>query len=247
MQLDRKPCAFRGGEHASDLVAREGNPLAKPVDGVDQAFVRQRRDHRVGDISDIGVTFVGEFGRQRVCAKERRADRDVALLGELARDAERFALGVKVEPIAGFDFDRADALGDQSVQTPERRSEEFVFARGAGRAHGGKNAAAFAGDLFIRGAGEPELEFVRPVAPVNEVGVAIDQRRRDPAALAIDDAGAVAPCRRKLVLRANESDASFARGDRAGLDDSKPRPRLATSVARRALSQTVSRRLGAFV
>ena len=113
MQLDRKPCAFRGGEHAGDLVRRERNPLAKPVDGVDQAFARQRRDHRVGDISDIGVTFVGEFGRQRVGAQERRADRDVTLLGELARDAERFALGVKVEPIAGFHFDRAYALGDQ--------------------------------------------------------------------------------------------------------------------------------------
>ena len=128
-------------------------------------------------------------------AEERRADRDVALLRELARDAERFALGVKVEPIAGFDFDRADALGDQSVQSLERRSEELVFTRVAGRADGGKNAAAFAGDLFVGRAREPELEFVRPVAPVNEVGVAIDQGRRDPAALAIDDAGAVAPCR----------------------------------------------------
>ena len=83
-------------------------------------------------------------------AQERRADRDVALFGESARDAERFALGVKVEPIAGFDFDRADALGDKSVQSLERRSDELVFACGAGRADGGKNAAAFASDLFIR-------------------------------------------------------------------------------------------------
>ncbi len=158
-------------------------------------------------------------------AEERRADRDIALLGESARDAERLALGVKVEPIAGFDFDRADALGDKSVQSLERRSDELVFARGAGRPHSGKNAAAFASDLFIGSAGEPQLEFVRPVAAVNEVGVAIDQGGRNPAALAIDHPGAVAPCRRKLVLRADESNASLARGDGARLDDPKPRLR----------------------
>ena len=181
-------------------------------------------------------------------AEERRADRDIALFGEPARDAERFALGGKVEPIAGFDFDRAYALGDKSVQPPERRSDELVFARGAGRADSGKNAAAFAGDLFISGAGEPELEFVRPIAAIDEVGVAIDQGGRDPAAFAIDDAlSAVAPCGRKLVLRAGEDNSSFARGDRAGFDDPQPRPPFDASVARRALSQTVSRWLGAFV
>ena len=36
MQLDRKPSAPRRGEHARDLVAREGDRLAKAVDGVDQ-------------------------------------------------------------------------------------------------------------------------------------------------------------------------------------------------------------------
>ena len=83
---------------------------------------------------------------------------------------------------------------------------------------GGKNAAACAGDLFIRGAGESELEFVRPIAPVNKVRVAIDQSGRNPAALAIDDAGVVAPYGRKLILRAREFDASFACCDRAGLN-----------------------------
>ena len=145
---------------------------------------------------DIGVALVGEFGRERVRAEERRADRDIALFGEAARGAERFALGVEVEPIAGFDFDCADALGDKSVQSLERRSDELVFARGAGRPDGGKNAAAFAGDLFIGCAGEPELEFVRPVAAVDEVGVAIDQSGRNPAAFAIDYARAVRTPRR---------------------------------------------------
>src|SRR5271166_4328134 len=95
---------------------------------------------------------------------------------------------------AGFDFDRPDALGEQGVQPPQRRSDELVFARRAGRAHGRKDSSALTGDLFIRGAREPELEFARPVAAVDEVGVAIDERRRDPSTFAVDRARAVAPC-----------------------------------------------------
>ena len=47
VQLDRKPRPARGVEHAGDLVARERDALAKPVDGVDQAL----RSASVGIIS----------------------------------------------------------------------------------------------------------------------------------------------------------------------------------------------------
>ena len=224
MQLDRKPRSSRRVEHASDLVAREGDGLAKPVNGVDQAFAGERREHLVGDIGDIGGAFVCEFRRKRVRAKERRANRDSALLGEPARDAERFALGGKFEPIAGFHFDGPDALGDQRVEPPQRRSQQLLFGRGARRADGRQDSAAFAGDLFIGGAREPELEFVRPIAAVNEVRVAIDQGGRDPAAFAVDGARAVAPRGGKLALRTGESDSPLARGYRAGLDDANAWP-----------------------
>ena len=156
-------------------------------------------------------------------AQERRADRDIALFSEPACDGERFALCGKVEPIAGFDFDRADALGDKGVQSPQRRPDELVFACRAGRSDSGKNAAAFASDLFVRCAGEPELEFVRPIAAVNEVGVAIDQGGRNPAALAIDDAARGRAMRAGSSSSAtNESNTSFACSDGAGFDDAKP-------------------------
>ena len=64
---------------------------------------------------------------------------------------------------------------------------------------------------------------MRTIAPVNEVGVAIDQRGRDPAPFAIDDPLSGARRGWKLVLRPTKSDPSFARGDRAGFDDSEPR------------------------
>ena len=82
-------------------------------------------------------------------AEERRPDGDRALIGEPARDAERFALGGEFESVAGFDFDRPDAVGDQGVQPPQRGLDELVFGRCAGRAHGRKDSSALAGDLFI--------------------------------------------------------------------------------------------------
>ena len=51
------------------------------------------------------------------------------------------------------------------------------------------DAAAGTRDLVIGGAGEPKLELVRPVAAVDDVGVAVDQTRRDPAAVAVDGLG----------------------------------------------------------
>ena len=212
-----------GGEHARDLVAGERNLLAKAVNSVDQPFARERWDHCVGDIRHIGLAPAREFWRQRVGAEECRADCDIALFGEPAGDGERFALGVKLKSIAGFDFDRAYALGDESVQSPERRGHELVFAGGAGRADSGKNAAAFAGDLFISCAGESQLEFVRPIAAVYQMGVAIDQRGRDPAPFAIDEPLSGARRGWKLILRPGEDYPSFARGDRAGFDDSYAR------------------------
>ena len=156
-------------------------------------------------------------------AEERGADRDGTRLRELACDPKRFALGGKLESVAGFDFDRAHALSDQSVQSLERRSRKLVFACGAGRADCRKNSAAFAGDLLICGPRESQLEFMRPIASIDEMGVAIDEGGGDPAAVAIDDPRRGARGGRKLVLRANEDDSSVARGDRAGFDDPQPR------------------------
>jgi hypothetical protein len=47
--------------------------------------------------------------------------------------------------------------------------------------HGAEDAAAGAGDLLVGGAFEAGLELRRAVAGVNEVGVAIEERRGDEA------------------------------------------------------------------
>ncbi len=136
MQLDRKPRPACGGEHAGDLVPGKRDALAEPVDRIDQAFASKRRDHFVGDFGDIGSAVVSEFRRQRVRAEESRPDRDRALIGEPAGDAERFALGAKFESIAGLNFNCPGALRYQGVHPPQRRLHQFFLSRGAGSAYG---------------------------------------------------------------------------------------------------------------
>ena len=75
-------------------------------------------------------------------------------------------------------------------------------------------------DLLVGRAGETRLEFRRAVAGVDEMGMAVDQAGRDPAALAVDRPGVV---RRRGRVRFGtcENDAAAAGDDRAALDDAE--------------------------
>ncbi len=108
---------------------------------------------------------------------------------------------------------------DQRIEPRQRLGDQVVLGRRAGGLDGGKNAAAGARDLLVAGAGEPQLELVRAVAAVDEVGVAVDQARRDPAAFEID-----AFCRvqgRLLGARPDPGDAAIRCRDGAVLDDAE--------------------------
>ena len=160
-----RPRRARGVEHARDLGGGEGDGLAEPVDGVDQAFRGERGQHIVGDERDIFVALA--FLRQRVGAEEAGLDDDIARLAEAARRAQHLALGCEVEAVAGFDLDRGDALGDQRVEAAQGLGDQRVLARGARGGDGGEDAAAGARDLLVGRAGEPQLEFARAVAAVD--------------------------------------------------------------------------------
>ena len=150
-------------------------------------------------------------------AEERGADRNLPLAAEAARGRKLPDLGLGVEAIAGLDLDGGRALADQRVQPRQRAGDEFGFARVARGGHGRDDTAARARDFFIARALQAQLEFVRAVAAIDEMGVAIDQAGRDPAAFAIDPLDRVR-IRRKIRLRAGIDNAAIARRDHAMLD-----------------------------
>ena len=69
---------------------------------------------------DVGVLVALGFRRQRMRAEEGGAYRNVAFVAEPARRAQRLRLVLEVEPVAGLDLDRRDALGDQRIQPRQR-------------------------------------------------------------------------------------------------------------------------------
>ena len=107
-----------------------------------------------------------------------------------------------------------------AIEARQARAHEIVLARRPGRLHGRDDAAAGARDLLVGGAGEPQLEFVRPVAGIDEMGVAIDQAGRDPAAVHGDAIGRI-PTGRQFRHRTCKCDTAGRRRDCAALDDAQ--------------------------
>ena len=224
VQLDGKSARPRRIEDAGDLLRRKRDALAEPVDGVDQAFRGERRQHIAGNAGDVAVRVARGFRRQGVGAEEGCPHGDVARRTEPARDAQRLSLVGEVEPVARLDLDRRHAFGDQRVEARQRLGEQRVFVRSAQRPDRRDNAAAGARHLLVCGAVEAHLELVGPVSGMNEMGMAVDQARRDPAATAVDRLGARGERLRNVGLRSGVDDTSGLDGNRTALDGAEPGP-----------------------
>ena len=186
VKLHRQPERARRLEDARDFLGRERDAFAEAVDGVDQPFAGEGRQDRRHDRLDIAGLVAREFGRQGVGAEKGSSDRCWPFAADASGGEQRFALVRQIEAVAGFDLDRRDAFADQRVETRQALADEFVLARRAQGFDRGNDAAAGARDLFIARAAQPHLEFAGAVSRVDEVRVAIDQARRDPAAVTSD-------------------------------------------------------------
>src|SRR5437016_713652 len=86
---------------------------------------------------------------------------------------------------------RAVCAGEKAIEPRQRLRDELVLARAPRRLHRRDDAAAGARDVLVRRLSEPQLELVRAVPGVDEMRVAIDEARRDPAAIERDTRGRV--------------------------------------------------------
>ena len=85
----------------------------------------------------------------------------------------------EVEAVAGLDLDRRRAIGQQGAGARQRLREQCVLVGGARRAHRRHDAAAGARDVLVAGAVQALLELAGAVAAEDQVGMAVDQPRRD--------------------------------------------------------------------
>ena len=216
VQLDRQAMASRGLEHARDLGGRERDLLAEGIDRVGEAPPRDLGQHLVADEVQIARPVVRGPGRQSVGAEEGRPDLDPGLATEPAGDFQHAQLGLEIEAVARLDLDRGHAVRAQGLEATPRALLERLGAGGPGRPDGAGDAAARARDRLVGDALEALLELGRTVAREHEVGVAVDQAGRQPAAPAVDQEAGVPM--RQLGLGADPGDPAALDRERALCD-----------------------------
>ena len=118
------------------------------------------------------------------CAPRKvRRDTDVRQFADTGGGAQHFHFGLEIEAVAGFDLQRGDALPRHARGRARGGCGKRVFALFAGGAHGGDDAAAGTGDLFIGLALGTHFPLMGPISGEDEMGVAVDQARRNPGAV----------------------------------------------------------------
>ena len=182
-KLERPGC----GEQLGDLGGTERDALAKRIDGVDEVLARQLRQDWSADQINVGPAIVGKLGRERVQGEQAGDHVEVGAGSDPPGDPQHAALAVQIEPIARLDLHGGDPASLQRREPPLGRGHKFRLAGRPGSGDGGADAAAAPGDLLVRDALKPEFEFGGAVAAEHQVRVAVDQTRRDPGAMELDD------------------------------------------------------------
>ena len=97
----------------------------------------------------------------------------------------RMGIHERAFDIARLDLHHRGAFGDQRIKAGERRGNQTLKPGFSGGGNGGNDTAAGTRDLFVAGALKPHLELTRTVAAKNDVGMAVDETRRDEPTLKV--------------------------------------------------------------
>ena len=174
MQLDWQAQGLSRLKNLPCLGRAEGDALAKGVDGIDEPFCMQYGQY-AQDFGKVIVGSAGKFGWHGMCAQKRRAHIDRLLLAELACHGQGLAFIGQAESVTGFDFNGGHAFGHQVLQPRQALFEQRVKTGCTCGPDGGDNATAFARNVFVTGALQASFKFLRAMAAVNQMRVAVDQ------------------------------------------------------------------------
>ena len=114
-------------------------------------------------------------------------DRHRQFVAEVSRHLEQAPLRGKFQSVPGFHLDGGDAFRHQALGADGGRCMQLLVSRRARRLHRRLDAAAGARNLLVGNAAQPLFEFLHPIAPINQVRVAVDQPRGHPQTSCIFD------------------------------------------------------------
>ena len=170
-------------EYARHLRRRKGQMLAEGVHRVRQPVGFHLRQNALANQIDPAVGILFKFRWKGVRRQAGRQHVDGRAFAQLADGAQHAQLARLIQPIARFNLYRGDSFRQQSVKPPARRRHQRRFAGFARGAHRRENAAALRGDLGVADAVEALLELCAAVAAEHQMGMAVDQARRQYAAV----------------------------------------------------------------
>ena len=222
MQLHADPLRRGGVEHAFALLAREADVLAERVHRIHQPLLDECRQDVAADLVDVIVGATGELRWQRVRREQGGGDVHAAHVraGKLARDAQLFALVFQRKAISRLDLDGGHAFVHQRVEPGQRLGHQLLVGGDAGLSHCRHDAATLSGDGLVTHALQSLLEFMRAIAGVHQVRVAVDETGCDQPAPAVDGFGGFKVARRG-VNGARVQDPAVGAGDEAIVDQSQ--------------------------
>ena len=139
---------------------------------------------------------------------------DTVRRAQPTRDAQHLELVGEIESVARLDLHRRDTLGEETSKTRLAGAQQFGLGRRARRLHGRDDPAAGTSDVLIARALQALFEFVGAIAGVDQVRVAVDEARRQPAAFAVELRGGANGARQRGA-RAQPGDPPVAYRKRA--------------------------------
>jgi len=115
VQLHRQAEGLGLVENARDLRRGETDGLAEGVDRVGKPRRGDSRQHVLADRRDIGILVAGRFRRQRMGAEEGRRHRELPLVAQPPRRAQRLHLIGPIKAVARLHFHGRHALAQQGI------------------------------------------------------------------------------------------------------------------------------------
>src|SRR4051812_993102 len=98
------------------LIGREGNPLAKSVDGICGGLPGDTRNHVFANRIDVAGSIILVFRRESMSAEIASLHPDATQFTQFFGCVELLDFGLDIESVTGLDFDRGHALSEERIE-----------------------------------------------------------------------------------------------------------------------------------
>ena len=205
----------------ADLGAGKSNAFAIGVDRISQPLFRHRGQHLAANQLDVVIAPATVLCGHGVGAQECGLYGDAGRVLQCPGNAQQPQFTVQIETITGFDLDRRNPFLFQRQQPTQGLRCQVLVSGSAGRINGRHDASAGPRNILVTCALKPLFELRCTIAGKYQVGMAVDQCRRQPLPTERTGRGSVG--RRQLRRPAHPGNTTVSNRQRSIFDDAERR------------------------